>query len=84
MKYIIEINLLGINYSESLARVFSKELLKLNVLNKMWFQEYKSNQEIKLGNQGLRDSELKWQFIYDFNLTMSYFMEGSIATIRCH
>jgi hypothetical protein len=24
------------------------------------FKEYKNNQEIKLGNQELRDSELKW------------------------
>jgi len=41
---------------------FSKELLKLNVLNEIWFQEYKNDQEIKLGTQQLRDGKLKWQF----------------------
>ena len=40
---------------------FSKELLKLNVLNKIWFQEYKNNQENRSVTQGSRDSELKWQ-----------------------
>ncbi len=40
---------------------FSKDLLKLNVLNEIWFQEYKNNQEIKSGTQGLRDSKIKWQ-----------------------
>jgi len=49
----------------------------------MWFHKYKNNQEIKLGTQRLRDSELKWQFIYNFNSTLDYFMEGS-NVIRSH
>jgi hypothetical protein len=39
----------------------SKELSRLNIINEIWFQKYKNNQEIKSGTQGLRDSKIKLQ-----------------------
>jgi hypothetical protein len=48
----------------------------------MWFQEFNNTREINLDTQGLGDSELEGEFIYDFNSTMNYFIEGSNAIIR--
>lgn len=49
-----------IYYSKSLAKVYWQRVTRANVLNEIWFQEYKNNQKIKSNTQWLKDSELKW------------------------
>jgi len=73
-----------IDYFESWPKCFSRELLKLNVLNEIWFTEFTNNQEIKSETQGLRECELKWQFYLWLWFYYGYFVKGSIAIIKCH